>query len=257
MSSIRSLVLTLTLVVIVIAAGAFYFFTKPTLQAVTDADFVPFEMPAEGSDKMVGFDMDILAEVAERAGFDYDIQTMDFADILPAVQDVSADIALAAITITDEREQVVDFTLPYYHSGLRIMVSVGNIGVKTIDDLKGLTVATKEGSTSQDYLTNRFGNDITIKLFSETVPMYEAVTSGAADAALYDAPNASYYAQTTGQGKVTMVGPLYEAQPYGIAFPSGSTWVDDANAALKSMMADGTYAKIYGKWFGNLPSLGG
>lgn len=251
---IRKSILALAVATLAVFAGtATAQDDSATLQALTDPSFVPFEMLDRESGKMVGFDMDILAEVAERAGFDYNLKTMNFSGIIPALQTGSADVAIAGMTITEKREEVVDFTIPYYHSGLRIMVSADNDKVKTIEDLAGLTIATKIGSTSYAYLTEHFGDDTTIKPFPQTSNMYMSVVSGATDAAFYDAPNAAYFAKTAGEGKVKMVGPLYEAQPYGLAFASGSEWVDDANKALQSMMDDGTYAEIYKKWFGELP----
>lgn len=224
-----------------------------TLQALTDPSFVPFEMLDKDSGEMVGFDMDILAEVAKRAGFDYNLKTMSFSGIIPALQTGTADVAIAGITITDAREKVVDFTDPYYQSGLRILVPADNNDVQTMEDLKGLSISTKIGSTSYKYLTNRFGDNATVKPYPRTSNMYMAVLSGAVDAAVYDAPNVAYFAKTKGADKAKVVGPLYEAQPYGLAFVQGSEWVDDANAALKSMKEDGTYAEIYQKWFGKLP----
>lgn len=247
--------------VLAVALAAFAVFSgmasakddEPTLRALTDPSFVPFEMLDPETGKMVGFDMDILAEVAERAGFDYNLKTMSFRGIIPALQTGTADVAIAGITITQKREKVVDFTIPYYQSGLRIMVSAENDTIHKMSDLKGKTISTKIGSTSYEYLTDRFGEKTTIKAFPRTSQMYMAVVTGVVDAAVYDAPNVAYFAKTTGQGKVKVVGPLYEAQPYGIAFVEGSKWVDDANRALRSMKKDGTYAKIYKKWFGKMP----
>jgi len=118
-----------------------------TLRVVTDPSFVPFEMMDQETGEMIGFDMEIIAEVAERAGFDYDLNTMDFNGIIPALQTGNVDIAIAGITITDEREEIVDFSDPYYDSGLRILVSQNNGDVDEMSDLEGMKVGTKIGST--------------------------------------------------------------------------------------------------------------
>ncbi len=123
-----------------------------TLRVVTDPSFVPFEMMDQETGEMIGFDMEIIAEVAERAGFDYDLNTMDFNGIIPALQTGNVDIAIAGITITDEREEIVDFSDPYYDSGLRILVSQNNDNVDEMSDLEGMKVGTKIGSTSYDFL---------------------------------------------------------------------------------------------------------
>ncbi len=222
------------------------------LQAVTDPSFVPFEMMDKDSGEMVGFDMDILAEVAKRAGFEYNLRTMDFNGIIPAVQTGNAHVAIAGITITEEREKIVDFSDPYCDSGLRLLVPADS-KVEAITDLKGLKVGTKIGSTSFDYLkANAEGADVTP--YPGSADMYMALMSGSVDAVFYDAPNVGYFAKTKGGAKVKTVGPLYEGQQYGIAFNDGSEWVAAANKAIASMKEDGTYAEIYKKWFGAMPS---
>lgn len=224
-----------------------------TLRAVTDPSFVPFEMMDQETGKMVGFDMDILAEVAERAGFDYNLNTMDFNGIIPALQTGNVDIALAGITITDEREKIVDFSDPYYDSGLRLLVRADNEDIKEFDDLEGKKIGTKIGSTSYDYLTKNLEDDEGVTPYPGSADMYMALMSGSVDAVFYDAPNVGYFARTKGEGRVETVGPLYEGQQYGIALKSGSKWVEDVNEALAAMKEDGTYKEIYEKWFGKMP----
>jgi glutamine transport system substrate-binding protein len=226
---------------------------KPELRAVTDPSFVPFEMMDRESGEMVGFDMDILREVARRAGFDYKLQTMSFNGIIPALQTGNVDIALAGITITDKREKIVDFSNPYYDSGLRLLVPANDDGITAVDDLKGKRVACKIGSTSYDFLQSRLGDEAEITPYPDSADMYMALISGTVNAVLYDAPNVGYFAQTRGRGRVKTVGPLYEGQQYGIALVEGSPWREKVNAALAAMREDGTYAAIYEKWFGEAP----
>lgn len=226
---------------------------KPVLRAVTDPSFVPFEMMDRESGEMVGFDMDILREVAVRAGFDYRLQTMSFNGIIPALQTGSVDIALAGITITAKRERIVDFSAPYYDSGLRLLIPVTDEQTAAVDDLSGKRVACKIGSTSYDFLHKRIGERAEIVPYPDSADMYMALMAGSVDAVLYDAPNVGYFAQTRGRGRVKTVGPLYEGQQYGIALVEGSPWRGKVNAALAAMREDGSYAAIYEKWFGEAP----
>lgn len=223
------------------------------LQAVTDPSFVPFEMLDQESGEMVGFDMDILAEVAKRAGFEYDLRTMDFNGIIPALQARNADIALAGITITDEREKIVDFSDPYYDSGLRLLVRANDDSIKKVDDLEGKTVGTKIGSTSANYLQKNVGEKAEITPYPGSSDMYMALLAGSVDAVFYDAPNVGYFSKTQGEGRAKVVGPLYEGQQYGIALADGSKWVEKVNKALAEMKEDGTYDEIHKKWFGQAP----
>ncbi|MBB5320118.1 transporter substrate-binding domain-containing protein [Marinobacter oulmenensis] len=223
-----------------------------TLRVVTDPSFVPFEMMDQETGKMIGFDMEIIREVADRAGFEIDLNTMDFNGIIPALQTGNVDIAIAGITITDEREEIVDFSDPYYDSGLRILVRQGS-DVDELSDLEGMKVGTKIGSTSYDYLMANLDEDDGVTPYPGSSDMYMALMSQAIDAVFYDAPNVGYFARTKGDGKVTTVGPLYEGQQYGIALVEGSEWVDEVNEALASIKEDGTYKTIYEKWFGPMP----
>ncbi|BCB09850.1 amino acid ABC transporter substrate-binding protein [Vreelandella venusta] len=230
------------------------FAQTPTVNVATDPSFVPFEMMDPETGEMIGFDMDIINAIAERAGFEVNLTTMEFAGIIPAVQTGSQEIALAGITITEERTEVVDFSDPYYDSGLQIIVRADNEEVSSIEDLAGLTVATKIGSTSYDFLQQELGEDADITPYPGTADMYMALLGRNVDAVLYDAPNVAYFSQTRGEGRTKVVGPLYEGQQYGIVFHKGSEWVEPTNEALAAMREDGTYDEIYTKWFGEAPS---
>nr|WP_156804835.1 transporter substrate-binding domain-containing protein [Halomonas jeotgali] len=226
---------------------------QPSVNVATDPSFVPFEMLDEETDEMVGFDMDIINEVADRAGFEVNLTTMKFSGIIPAVQTGSQEIAIAGTTITDKRDKVVDFSDPYYDSGLRLMVRDGNEDIRSLDDLDGKTVATKIGSTSYDYLEENLDDSTEITPYPGTSDMYMALLGRNVDAAFYDAPNVGYFAQTQGEGRAKVVGPLYEGQQYGIVFHEGSEWIEPANEALAAMKEDGTYDDIYTQWFGEAP----
>ncbi|MDR9437897.1 MAG: transporter substrate-binding domain-containing protein [Halomonas sp.] len=221
------------------------------LEVVTDPSFVPFEMMDQETGEMVGFDMDIISELSERAGFEYNLRTMDFNGIIPAVQTGNVDIAIAGITITEEREEVVDFSDPYYDSGLRILVGANDDSVQELEDLKGKKIGTKVGSTSYDFLEENLGDEADITPYPGSSDMYMALLGGSVDAVFYDAPNVGYFSQTRGEGRVKVVGDLYEGQQYGIAFADGSEWVEPVNEALAAMKEDGTYDEIHAKWFGS------
>ncbi|PMR74711.1 transporter substrate-binding domain-containing protein [Billgrantia endophytica] len=227
---------------------------RPSVNVVTDPSFVPFEMMDPDTGEMIGFDMDIINEVAERAGFEVDLTTMEFAGIIPAVQTGSQEIAIAGVTITEERAQIVDFSDPYYDSGLQIIVRADNDSVETIEDLEGLSIATRIGSTSYDFLQETLGDSADITPYPGNSDMYMALLGRNVDAAFYDAPNVSYFSQTRGEGRTKVVGPLYEGQQYGIVFHKGSEWVEPVNEALAEMQEDGTYDEIYEKWFGETPN---
>lgn len=229
------------------------FAQTPSVNVATDPSFVPFEMMDPESGEMIGFDMDIINEVADRAGFEVNLTTMEFSGIIPAVQTGSQEIAIAGTTITDERAEVVDFSDPYYDSGLQIIVRADNDDVESIEDLEGLSIATKIGSTSYNFLQEELGDNADITPYPGTADMYMALLGRNVDAVFYDAPNVAYFAQTRGEGRAKVVGPLYEGQQYGIVFHKGSEWLEPTNEALAAMREDGTYDEIFEKWFGEAP----
>ena len=219
------------------------------LVVATDTSFVPFEFK-EG-DKYVGFDIDLWDAIAKELKLDYRLQPMDFNGILPALQTKNVDVALAGITIKDERKKVIDFSDGYYDSGFMIMVPMSST-VTGGQDLQGKLMAMKTGTSAVDYAKAHFpGTEL--RLFPNIDNAYMELMTGRVDAAMHDTPNVLYYANTTGKGKVKVVGKQMMAQEYGIGFPKGSDLVPKVNAALANMKQDGRYNAIYQKWFGTLP----
>ncbi|SDW16922.1 transporter substrate-binding domain-containing protein [Marinobacter mobilis] len=224
-----------------------------TLHVVTDPSFVPFEMMDPDSGQMTGFDIDILTEIASRAGFDYQLTTRDFNDIIPSLQAGTADIAIAGITITGERQAIIDFSQPYYDSGLRILVRKDDDQIAGLEDLNGLRVGAKIGSTGYDFLLSSLNDHSGVAAYPGSADMYNALISDTVDAVVFDAPSVGFFARNQGKGQVKTVGPLYQSQQYGIAFRKDSEWVDRVNAALEEIRNDGTYQAVYEKWFDSLP----
>ena len=220
-----------------------------TLLVACDTAFVPFEF--KQGDQYVGFDIDLWKEVAKDAKLDYKLQPMDFNGILPALQTRNVDVALAGITIKDERKKIVDFSDGYYDSGFLLMVPAAST-IKSADDLKGKSLAIKTGTSAADYAKAHFAGT-ELRQFPNIDNAYLELATGRVDAAMHDTPNVLYYINTVGKGRVKAVGQQMMAHQYGIAFPKGSPRVAQVNAALAKIKADGRYAAIYKKWFGTEP----
>jgi glutamine transport system substrate-binding protein len=221
---------------------------EPLLVAV-DTAFVPFEFK-EG-DKYVGFDIDLWDAVAQELKLDYKLQPMDFSGILPALQTRNVDVALAGITIKEERKKVVDFSDGYYDSGFILMVPVAS-KIAGVADLKGKTLAIKTGTSAADYAKANF-TGTELRQFPNIDNAYLELMTGRVDAAMHDTPNVLYYIATAGAGKAKAIGAQMMAQQYGIGFPKGSPLVVRVNGALAKIKADGRYAAIYRKWFKTEP----
>ena len=219
------------------------------LVVATDTAFVPFEF--KQGDKYVGFDIDLWDAVAKELKLDYKLQPMDFNGILPALQTKNIDVALAGITIKDERKKAIDFSDGYYDSGFMLMVPVSS-PIKDAADLKGKSLAVKTGTSAADYAKANFAGT-ELKQFPNIDNAYLELQTGRVDAAMHDTPNVLYFIATAGKGKVKAVGTQMMAHQYGIGFPKGSPLVAQVNGALAKIRADGRYVAIYKKWFGTEP----
>jgi glutamine transport system substrate-binding protein len=221
------------------------------LVVAVDTAFVPFEF--KQGDKYVGFDIDLWDAVSKQLNLSYSLKPMDFSGIIPALQTRNVDLALAGITITDERKKAIDFSDGYYKSGLLVMVKANNNEVKGINDLNGKVVAVKSGTGSVDYAKTHIKTK-DLRQFPNIDNAYMELGTNRADAVLHDTPNILYFINTAGRGQFKAVGDSIEAQQYGIALPKGSDDLrEKINGALKTLRDNGTYNTIYKKWFGSEP----
>lgn len=217
------------------------------LVVATDTAFVPFEFRENG--KYTGFDIDLWDAIAKQAGLKYTLKPMDFNGIIPGLQTNNIDVALAGITIRDDRKKVIDFSDPYYESGLAVLVANDNNDIKTAQDLQGKKVAVKIGTVAVDYLKENV-TDAKLKLFPNIDNAFLELSTDRVDAVVHDTPNLQYFANTAGKGKVKVMGSLKSGDFYGIAFPKGSELVPVVNKALQALHDNGQYDAIYQKWFG-------
>ena len=220
------------------------------LQIACDVSFVPFMFPDENN-QYVGFDVDLLNAMSDYLGFTYELQPMEFTALLSSVQAKKVDLGSSGITITDERKKVMDFSDPYYDSATQILVK-DDSDIKDFDDLHGKTVSMKIGTAPVKYIEEHYP-DVNIKEFNTSDEAYLEVARGSADASVFETPNMLYYIKQNPNSHTKVVGTKIDACQYGILFPKHSELTKYFNAALAKLKADGTYDKIYEKWFGEAP----
>ena len=217
------------------------------LRAGTEPAFAPFEFPQEGSKELTGFDVELVQALGQKLGYKVEMVSMGFDALIPALQAGNIDVAIAGMTITDERKKVVDFTDSYYTSGLMIMVRKDS-SVKSIDDLKGKTIACQIGTTGEN--KSRSVEGANVKAFNTQDEAALELKNGGADAVIGDAPVIEYYMTKAGKEFAKTVGEKMEAEPYGIALKKDNKLTADLNKALAEMKKNGEYDKLYTKWFG-------
>jgi len=217
-----------------------------------DTSFMPFEF--KQGDKFVGFDIDLWAAIAKEIKVPYQIKPMDFNGLIPALQTGNLDVVISGMSIKPERQKVIDFSAPYYNSGLAVMVRSDNKSIHGVTDLTGKVIAAKTGTVGVDWIKKTLNpTSDNLRLFPNVDEAYMELETGRVDAAIHDAPNVLYFAHTAGKGKVKVVAEMAGDDKYGIGFPKGSPLVAKVNVALEHLKANGGYAKIYKKWFGTLP----
>ncbi len=213
-----------------------------------DTAFFPFAF--KHNDHYVGFDIDLWAAAAKELNISYVLKPMDFSAIIPALQTKNIDVALAGITITEARKKAIQFSDGYYTSSLQVLVSIDNNTIKGINDLNGKVIAVKSGTGSVEYAKQHINTKF-IRQFPNIDNAYMELVTKRADAVLHDTPNILYFINKVGIGKFKIVGDALDSQPYGIAFPKGNDeFCIKVNHALKTLHDNGTYQKIYKKWFG-------
>jgi glutamine transport system substrate-binding protein len=220
---------------------------KPTYTVAFEATFPPFESKDAETGEFVGFDIDLIRAIGEEEGFDVQLMEMGFDGIIAAVQTGNVDLGVSGITIREDRLESVDFSTPYYHSALSIVVRTDNDTIKGVEDLKGKRIAVQIGTTGADYAK---------KIEGAKVTEYDAVTdcflelkNGGADAIVNDNPvNLNYIKGNEQDYKI--VGDTLESEYYGIAVKKGNKeLLDKINSGLQKLKDNGKFAELYKKWF--------
>jgi polar amino acid transport system substrate-binding protein len=228
--------------------------SKGTLTVATDATYPPDEFIAKDGKTIIGMDADLAKALAEVMGLNAQLQNATFDGIIPGLAAGKYDLGMSSFTDTKEREQTVDF-VTYLTAGSSIYVNTdGGPDITSLDALCGHKVAVEKGTTQQDDATAQDQKcksegkpGVTTEVFPDQNQANLALSSGRADAAMADSPVAAYIAeQSDGQFKVT--GGPFPPEPYGIAIPKDSGLTQPVLAAMKALIADGTYTKIMEYW---------
>ncbi len=219
-----------------------------TLTVCSDVPYPPFEDFDKTSDLgFKGFDVDIVAEVAERLDLELTIKDSSF-DALQSGQSLNAgqcDLVASAMTINDDRKKNLDFSEGYYDSQQSLLVPAGS-DIAGIDDLDGVEVGVQQGTTGKAYAEEN-AEGAKIVTFPSDAEMFQAIKAGQVEALLQDLPvNLDH----TSDDKFEVVETYETDESYGLAIKKGNAQlVEDVNGALSEMREDGTYEEIYNKYF--------
>lgn len=210
-----------------------------------------------GKDKQyTGFDVDIAKEIAKRMNVKAKFVAQDFSGLIPGLQKGKFDALVSQVTITDERKKAIDFSDPYITNEVKAIVKADNTSIKSVNDFKGKTIGVGLGTNDETYLRNDLMpkvGDFKINTYDDVITTLKDLDAGRIDATINNVYALKPIVEENGY-KIKAVGDPIKADKAAVAVKKGSPQLVKAiNKALEDMKNDGTYKKIFVKWFGEEP----
>ncbi len=224
---------------------------KKVMKLATSADFPPYEFVGDNGEYK-GIDVEVATALANKLGCDLEVVNMDFDSILGAVSTGKCDFGMAGITVTEERQQSVDFSNSYAKGIQAVIVKEGS-PIKTVDDLyadgANYKVGVQLSTTGDIYFTGDIEDGKTtcsVQQFTVNVDAIEALKAGKVDAVVIDnEPAKSFVASNSG---LQILDTKLAEEDYAIALKKGNELTPEINKALDELKADGTIQGIVDKY---------
>lgn len=246
LSKLKAVLCSAALVFSSVGAGSAL--AADVLRVGTESAYAPFEF-TDAQGKLVGFDIDLTEAVAKHMGTSVEWVQMPFDGLIPALITSQVDMAVASFTVTEERKKRVNFSEPYYRSGLSLVIRKEDQGkYKTVDSLKGQKLCAQMGSVSAKKAQTFSPDKVTN--FNDISPAYMELKAGGCEAVVNDrAVNQYFIASRQSEGFVE-IDEVIDAEDMAMVVPkSNDKLLTDVNKALKELKDNGTYQKIHDKWF--------
>ena len=210
----------------------------------TNAAFPPYEMTTD-SGEFEGIDIETAQAIADKLGLELQIDDMDFDAALLAVQQGKSDMVMAGVTVTDERQNVMDFT-DSYATGIQSIIVKEDSDIASVDDLAGKKIGTQRGTTGYLSCSDDFGDE-NIVAYDDGLTAVQMLNNGQVDCVVIDnAPAKEFVAANPG---LKLLDTAYVEESYAIGVGKGNTELKDAiNTALEELKADGTLQAIVDKY---------
>lgn len=240
MKKFAALLVALMMVLSLAAAGA------ETITVAFNPEYPPFEYVED--EDFVGYDVDLINAVAEKAGFEVEFEAMNFDAVINAVAANPNTIGVSGISITDERKINVDFSEGYINAGLIVVIKDGS-GYAALDDLKGKKIGAQLGTTSDfaaEEVTGR-DNTETYKTFLDAI---RDLQNGRLDAVIVDKPVGMALLAGLGDDSLVIVDMGLQSEWYGIEVnKENPELLEKINNALKELEAEGFYEELAVKYY--------
>ncbi len=220
------------------------------LHMSTNAEFPPYEMTTD-SGGFAGIDVEVAEAIAKKLGLELVVDDMGFDAALTAVQTGQSDIAMAGITVTDDRLEVMDFS-DSYATGVQVVIVKEGSPIATVDDLANAQmIGCQKATTGYIYCSDTpenggYGEDH-VTAYETGALAVQALVNGQVDAVVIDnEPAKSFVAANEG---LKILDTEFAVEDYAIGFAKGNTALKDAvNAAMKELKDDGTFQGIVDKY---------
>ena len=218
--------------------------TEGKLTMSTNAAFPPYEMTTHHGE-LEGIDIEVADAIAKKLGLELQVDDMDFDAALLAAQQGKSDIVMAGVSVTEERQKVMEFSNSYA-TGVQVIIVKEDSEIKSVDDLEGHMIGTQRGTTGNIYCTDDYGED-SITTYDNGLTAVQALNNGQVDCVVIDQePAKAFVAANTG---LKILDTEYVSEDYAIGMAKGNTALLDAvNGALEELQADGTVQAIIDKY---------
>lgn len=221
----------------------------PRIVIGTDATWPPMEFIDPSTDQVVGYDIDLMTAAAEAGGFEVEFRNTGWDGIFAGLATGEYDAVMSSVTITDERMETMDFSVPYINAGQILVVPVATEGVSSLADLAGKQVGVQIGTTGQ-FAVQEFP-EINVATYDEIGLAIEDLAVGRLDAVVADTPVAANYALQNEDyaESLKIVGEPFTEEYYGVAVQKGNTEVLELiNRGLEAVLAEGVDEELAEKW---------
>jgi polar amino acid transport system substrate-binding protein len=227
--------------------------SKGAVKVAADASYPPNEFFKPGTKTVDGMDADLAQALAPVMGLKANVVNAGFDAIIPGLASGKYDLGMSSFTDTKEREKAVDF-VTYFSAGTSFYTKSDGPAINALADLCGHKVAIEKGttqaadSTAQGKKCKAAGKPgVTVQTYPDQNGANLALSSGRAEVGMADSPVAAYLVKQSG-GQFKLSGQPYGTAPYGIAIPKGNGMAKPVQAALKVLIANGSYDRILKKW---------
>lgn len=221
---------------------------QSTIKIATESSYKPFSY-TDADGKLIGYEIELIEAMCAQMKADCDVISQDWDGLIPGLNAQKFDAIMAGISITPERQEVIEFSDPYFYTSIILIGKKGD-DIR-VDNLKGQPVASQRATVASQYLQDKHA-EADIKLYDTQDNAYLDLTSGRVRAMMSDKVTGIDWLKTPAGKDYEVKGQeiTTDKDAMGIGFRKGDPLVSKFNKALAEIKANGTYDQISGSYFG-------